>query len=178
MKVMLLAVVGLVLGSAVSANAAVSFHVQIDGKTQGKFKGEGTGEKLGNIPSLHLAFEVKSPRDPASGLPTGKRQYSPIVITKEWGASSTQIFRALINNELLKTVVLNFYKPSANGMEVLFETWTLTDASVSDIKSYQSPLVSGDAYSGKALEDVSFSFRRIEILNQETKDVVVDDVRQ
>ncbi|MBI3555666.1 MAG: type VI secretion system tube protein Hcp [Deltaproteobacteria bacterium] len=175
---MMMFLVSLALLSAAPAMAN-TFHMQVDGKAQGKFRGEGSGEKNGLITGMHLAFEVKSPRDPASGLPSGKRQYSPIVVTKEWGAASTQLLRALLNNEQLKTVVLNFYKPSPNGSEVLFETWTLTDASISDLKSYVSPTVAGDPYSGKNLEDVSFTFHRLEILNHETKDVVVvDDTHQ
>ncbi len=43
------------------------------------------------------AADVKSPRDSASGLPTGKRQHSPIVITKiEECASKTEEIDALI----------------------------------------------------------------------------------
>ena len=33
-------------------------------------------------------YAVASPRDAASGMPTGKRQHGSVTITKEWGASS------------------------------------------------------------------------------------------
>ena len=36
------------------------------------------------------ASSVVSPRDAASGLPTGRRQHQPLVITKEWDAASPQ----------------------------------------------------------------------------------------
>ncbi|HJQ18686.1 MAG TPA: hypothetical protein VJ859_17020 [Allosphingosinicella sp.] len=32
-----------------------------------------------------------SPRDSASGMPTGKRQYAPVTFVKEWGAASPQL---------------------------------------------------------------------------------------
>ena len=36
-------------------------------------------------------YSVKSPRDAASGLPTGKRQHGSVVISKEWGKASPQL---------------------------------------------------------------------------------------
>lgn len=37
------------------------------------------------------AAYVVSPRDSASGMATGKRQYAPVKITKEWNAASPQL---------------------------------------------------------------------------------------
>ena len=34
---------------------------------------------------------MKSPRDVATGMASGKRQYAPIKIVKEWGAASPQL---------------------------------------------------------------------------------------
>lgn len=45
-----------------------------------------------------------SPRDPASGLPTGKRLHKPIVITKELDSASPRLAQALRTNEILRTV--------------------------------------------------------------------------
>jgi hypothetical protein len=39
------------------------------------------------------ASYVISPRDSASGMPTGKRQHGSITIVKEWGAASPQLSR-------------------------------------------------------------------------------------
>ena len=36
-------------------------------------------------------YDVKSPRDAASGLATGKRQHGEVKITKEWSASSPML---------------------------------------------------------------------------------------
>jgi hypothetical protein len=37
------------------------------------------------------AYYVVAPRDAASGMATGKRQYAPVKIVKEWGAASPQL---------------------------------------------------------------------------------------
>ncbi len=41
--------------------------------------------------SVVLTYEVKSPRDVATGQASGKRQHSQVTITKEWGAASPQL---------------------------------------------------------------------------------------
>ena len=43
---------------------------------------------------LREAHVLVSPRDSASGMPTGKRQHSPITFVKEWSAASPQLMAA------------------------------------------------------------------------------------
>jgi hypothetical protein len=42
---------------------------------------------------LANASYIVSPRDAASGMATGRRQYAPVKIVKEWGAASPQLAR-------------------------------------------------------------------------------------
>ena len=44
---------------------------------------------------------VVSPRDPASGLPTGKRSHKPLTITKQIDAASPLLYNACVTNENL-----------------------------------------------------------------------------
>lgn len=53
-----------------------------------------------------FALEIISPRDAASGLPTGKRMHKPFVITKEIDKSSPLIARAFYKNDIIPEVVL------------------------------------------------------------------------
>src|ERR1051326_3940113 len=82
------------------------FVLTIDAAKQGRLKGDGPR----GILASGLSYQVASPRDAATGLPTGKRQFSPVVITKEWGASSPQLYSALAANEVLKTVQIDRYR--------------------------------------------------------------------
>jgi len=91
---------------------AYQFYVTIQGAKQGQFKGNGggvrkarEGAKGGKIAGVRFLLEATSPRDLATGHASGKRQYKPIQITKEWDASSPQLFQALIQNEVLKSVL-------------------------------------------------------------------------
>ena len=62
---------------------AYEFYVAIEGTKQGKFKGDNRSKAhKDQITGLAFDYEVISPRDLASGLPTGKRQHKPVTITK------------------------------------------------------------------------------------------------
>ena len=145
------------------------FYVKMEGAKQGSFKDEGTDKGQG---SRGLGFEqaVTSPRDAASGQATGRRQYSPIVITKEWGAASPQLFQALVTNEALKTVQFAFYGPTGGSTDETttpFFTIKLTNAFVSKIFKYENFNAAGhqDAHDERFLEDVSFTFQKIEMVH-------------
>ena len=99
---------------------------------------------------LELIHEVVSPRDAASGLPTGKRQHKPITITKRIDKSTPLLHSAQTNNENLTNVELKFYRLSASGQQQHYYTITLLNASVSD-----------NSISGVNTENISFTYHKI-----------------
>lgn len=149
---------------------AYEFYVTIEGMKQGKFKGESPRTAHADkISGLSYDHAIVSPRDIATGLPSGKRQHGPITITKEWGASSPQLFHALVTNELLKSVLFEFYKTTPEGVEEIYHKITLTEATVSKIHyTTGSGESSGSsktqaAYDTHELEEISFTYQKIEV---------------
>ena len=161
------------------------FSVSIKGQKQGVFKGEGsTQSKLKDkIVGLSFSYEVKSPRDAASGQASGKRQHSPIKIVKEWGAATPQIFQALITNEALPEVTLEFRRTNATGEEYVYHRIKLTNASVSEIRQFSaddslqgsSSAKHGTSGDYRQMEEVSFTFQKIDIANLDAKTEALDD---
>jgi len=162
---------------------AYEFYVTIKGTTQGKFKGESSREgHKEKIAGLKFGYELKSPRDIATGQASGKRQHNPVSFTKEWGPSSPMIFQACATNEVLTDVLFEFIKTDPNGKEVIYHKIKLTNATVANIKQYTG---GGDASASSAkttatydtheLEDVSMTFQKIEIENVPGKTEAGDD---
>src|SRR5580765_5101621 len=155
---------------------AYEFYISIEGQKQGKFKGEsGRGAPKGEgtdnarglgrdkIAGVRFVSEASSPRDVA----TGQRTHKPILVTKEWGAASPQLFQALVTNENLKSVLFEFVKTNVQGEEEIYHTIKLTNAAVSNIKAYLDLTdTTGDPYDARELEDVSFVFEKIEMENR------------
>ena len=171
--VLILVVVSALSVWAATASAAYEFYVTIEGVKQGKFKGDGKAKAHpGTIACLAFAYEVKSPRDASTGMATGRRQHEPIVITKRWDSASPQLFQALVSNESLKSVLLEFVRTRPDGQEEVYYTITLQDAMVVGIKQYT------DAAGGRELEDVSFSFQRIFVEDKVGKAASMDAWRK
>jgi type VI secretion system secreted protein Hcp len=165
---------------------AYEFYVSIKGMKLGQFKGESVkgNRKDKWISGLGFEYEIKSPRDAATGQPSGRRQHSPITIVKEWGAATPQIFTALVANEVLSQVVFEFVKTNKSGEEYVFHKITLTDGAVSQIKQFTGGDASTEGATsakhtaaGKRLEmeAVSFTFHKIEVENLDGKTSAMDD---
>jgi type VI secretion system secreted protein Hcp len=103
---------------------SVAATVMVTGQTQGKFSSD-------PIDVTAISHEIVSPRDPASGLPTGKREHKPIVLTMDWGPSTPLFLNALTQNENLTSVLIGLLR---DGKQVA--TIQLVDASVSQFDQH------------------------------------------
>jgi type VI secretion system secreted protein Hcp len=155
---------------------AYEFYVTIEGTKQGKFKGESVREAhKGKVAGIAFGYEVSSPRDLASGQASGKRQHKPIMMTKEWGAASPQIFQALVTNEVLKSVLFEFIRTTSDGAEEVHHTVKLVNATISNLRQYIEGVKHDQAHDVHELEDVAFTFQRVEIDNKTGKTAASDD---
>ena len=143
----------------------LQFFATVTGAKQGVFKGESTQKgREGKIPGVGVSYGLAIPRDSTSGQATGKRMHRPVVFTKEWGASSPQFYAAAFTNELLSSVVFEFYATAANGIQVLDHTIKLTNAII--VESDQTlllPQSGGPVIDSRDLHVISFTFQKIEI---------------
>lgn len=153
-------------------------YVKIVGKVQGTFKGEASRIAGNNyIAALRFGYEITSPRDPATGLATGKRQHMPITFTKALDATSPQIFQAMVNNEMLTQVTIEFMTTSTPAVgvgaaagaskELAYYTITLSNASVSDVHQHmdqaEASVAGGSIVPLEPMEDVSLPFEQITV---------------
>ncbi len=104
------------------------------------------------------SHEIISPRDAASGLPTGKRQHKPVSITKPIDKSTPLFMKALIDNELFKSAVLTSYRDEGSG-ETVYRTLMLTDPWVSTRGGMGD--TRGSSTDHEDREHVSFTYQKI-----------------
>jgi type VI secretion system secreted protein Hcp len=158
-------------GSTASAAVNVRITMAVVGQLQGAFKGDDFSvgkSSVGLINVLAFSAEVNSPRDPATGLPTGKRQWKPVVATHLLGGSSPEFMFAASTNENLKSVVINFYHSDRAGKEINYYRVTLTNASVGNVRQYSS--------GGDVLEDDTLYFQKIEEQDFIAKTTAIDEI--
>jgi len=109
-------------------------HMTAKGDTQGDILGSCTQAGYEDtIVVEKYSHSVTSPRDAASGLPTGKRQHKPITITKRIDKATPLFFNVLVNNENMQNVTFRFYRMSRSGARQHYYTVSLLNASIGDI---------------------------------------------
>jgi type VI secretion system secreted protein Hcp len=155
---------------------AYEFYVTIEAAKQGRLAGESTREvHKGKLAGIGFSYEVTSPRDAASGQAGAKRQHGTVTFTKEWGAASPQLFTALVTNEVITSALFEFVRTNDVGVEHVFHTIRLTNASVTGIHQYIAAQEDGELDNAE-LEDVALSFRGIEIANLDARTTASDAV--
>ena len=151
------------------------FYISIEGPNGSKWKGECQRQnKASAIPGFYFGSAVISPRDAASGQPTGKRRHEPVIIRKKVGAATPLFAKALTTNEVLKSVLFDFIRTDDKGVEVVFFTMTLKGATISTQRLYL-PEVSGDNHHLELSEEIAFTFQSIEWNHKEAKTMHTDD---
>src|SRR3954467_12202062 len=119
---------------------ALNAYLKLKGQKQGEIKGGVTQKgREGKIMVIAVSHEVISPRDAASGLPTGKRMHKPIVITKELDKSSPLIMGMMTTNENIPSWSCEFWAPqkqaagTGTGQEVQNYTIELVNANIASV---------------------------------------------
>ncbi len=141
---------------------ALNAYLNLKGQKQGDIKGSVTQKGRENkIMVIAVSHEVLSPRDSASGLPTGKRQHKPFVITKELDKSSPLLYNALVNNENIIEWELQFWKPSATGAERQYYTVKLTNANIASIDFRMLNNKNPELVRYAEYEEIAFTYQKI-----------------
>lgn len=148
---------------------ALNAYLTLKGKKNGDIKGSVTQKgRADSIMVIAVSHEIISPRDPASGLPTGKRMHKPFVITKELDKSSPLLYNVLVNNENLDTWELKFWTPQMKasaglgaGTEYQHYTVKLTNANIASIAFRMLNNKNADLMKYAEYEEVAFTYQKI-----------------
>jgi type VI secretion system secreted protein Hcp len=142
---------------------ALNAYLKLSGRKTGEIKGSVTQKgREGKIMVIAASHEILSPRDPASGLPTGKRQHQPLAITKEVDRSSPLLYQALANNEPLDVWELQFWRPAPTGIEQQHYTIELTNASIVSIDMHMPNNKDAALMKLETNEEVTFAYEQIQ----------------
>jgi type VI secretion system secreted protein Hcp len=141
---------------------ALNAYLYLEGESQGRIRGSVTqAGREDSIMVIAAGHEVMSPRDAASGLPTGRRRHTPFTITKEVDRASPQLYSLLVNNERITGWKLEFWRPSRSGKEQQHYTVELVNASISDIQFEMLNNKYPENMQHKEREHVSFCYQKI-----------------
>ncbi|MFA6147110.1 MAG: type VI secretion system tube protein TssD [bacterium] len=146
---------------------ALNAYLKMKGQKSGVVKGSCTQKGREDLIMVHAyTHEIVSPRDAASGLPTGKRMHKALTITKEIDKSSPVLYSILVNNENVSEFELMFWRPQPNartgmGSEVQFYTIKLLNANIANMHQYVLDNKFPANMPIPPMETVSFTYQKI-----------------
>jgi type VI secretion system secreted protein Hcp len=160
---------------------ALNAYLKLKGTKSGAITGSVTQKgREGKIMVIAVSHEIVSPRDPASGLPTGKRMHKPLVITKELDKSSPLLYQMLTTNENISEFELQFWTPqikatAGTGMEVQHYTIKLTNANIANISFRMQNNKHPDLMKYAEFEEIAFTYQKIDWTWNEGGIMATDD---
>ncbi|HVK70807.1 MAG TPA: type VI secretion system tube protein TssD, partial [Polyangium sp.] len=146
---------------------ALNAYLRLKGQKQGEIKGSVTQKGRENsIMIIAVSHEIMSPRDPASGLPTGKRMHKPFIVTKELDKASPLLYSSLVNNENISEWELKHYTPQVKaqqgvGTEVNHYTVRLINANIASVNFRMPNNRNPDLMKYAEYEEIAFTYQKI-----------------
>ena len=141
---------------------AMPSFMTVVGEKQGSI--DGSCDMKGHEKSVlvyALDHNISMPRDPQTGLSSGKRIHGPFSVIKEIDKSSPKLYQALCTGEHLKSVVVKFTRVGKDGKEEHYFTEEMSDAIVVSMAPFVPTvfLKENDPY--RHMERVSFTYSQI-----------------
>jgi len=141
---------------------ALAAYLTIVAERQGPIYGSVTQKGRENqILVTAVQHEIVCPRDPQSGIPTGKRIHKPFMITKELDKSTPLLFAVLCTNENIREARIDFWTATATGQEKQHYTVVLTNANICAINFKMANIRSPRLTYLKEYEEVAFTYQKI-----------------
>ncbi len=139
-------------------------YLTLKGQKSGPIKGSVTQKgREDSISVQYLQQKRVSPRDAASGLPTGKLQHEPLIFRKTVDKSTPILLNVMSTNENITEAHFKFWRPSVTGAEVQFFAIDLLNASIASYNLYHSDTYDTGAGGGGPgdLEEIGLTYQRI-----------------
>ena len=110
-----------------------------------------------------FSHEIISPRDAASGLPTGKRQHTPFRVIKLINKSSPLLLQALAKNQQLPSVEIAIWSPTNIGSEEKVITYKLVNAGIASLRPWMPNKNDPQTTNYPPAEELSLTYQSIEV---------------
>lgn len=146
---------------------ALNAYLHLKGQKSGDIKGSVTQKgREGKIMVIASSHSIVSPRDIASGLPTGQRMHKPFVITKELDKATPLLYQMLVNNENITEWELQFWTHATTaaigvGADSQHYTVRLTNANIASIDFRQANTRNPELMRYAEYEEIAFTYQKI-----------------
>ena len=141
---------------------ALAAYLTIVAERYGPIHGSVTQKGRENkILVIAVQHEIVCPRDPQSGIPTGKRMHKPLLVTKELDKATPALYDVLCTNENIVDARLDFWTATPTGQEKQHYTVRLTNANISSISFKLANIRSPKLVRLAEYEEIAFTYQKV-----------------
>jgi type VI secretion system secreted protein Hcp len=142
---------------------AFGAYLTLTAQRQGAIRGSVTQRgREGKILVVSTRHEIVCPRNPQSGIPTGKRMHKPFIITKELDRSTPLLFVVHCTNENIVEARLDYWTSTPTGQEKQHFTVRMLNANISSIAFKMANIRNPKLQRLTEYEEVAFTYEKIE----------------
>jgi type VI secretion system secreted protein Hcp len=152
-----------------------SIFMAVEGNVQGKFKGEGSIEREEKMDVAAISMEAVAGGS-STGVASGRRQHQPFFVKKITGAASPQFFQALVTNEVLRRVVIEFSNQNMNGEEAIVYVITLENVRINSFKQVTEIPSNTKSPKNILFDEIKFIYQKITVESKTGKTSAADDI--
>ena len=139
-----------------------SGYMTLEGDVQGSIQGSSSKKsREGSIELFSFEHEVKLSTNLQSGIANGPVIHQPIKVLKEIDKRTPKLYRALVEKECLNQVILEWYRYTPDGDEVVYYRMELTNANILSVSPWAPSLESPESGSLRFMENVSLVYEGI-----------------
>jgi len=137
-------------------------YMHVKSSVQGAFLDDASRAGATKTVCLAVHFRGEVPHDVRKGSSYAVTQHKPISVIREWSPTTVQFLVAMWNNEVLDEVGFDFVRPNTEGMEEIYATLTLTNATVAFVELRSGNTASLMETAPRAVDYIGFHAQTIE----------------
>lgn len=115
----------------------------------------------GSIEVTGFSHNVRLPTDPQTGKPTGTRKHAPIIIQKEFDASSPYLYKAVAAGQNLTSAEFRWYHINDAGQEVEYFNILIEGVKIIGVSPVMHDTKDPEKEKHNHLECVEFAYEKI-----------------
>jgi len=144
--------------------APVNKFLFVTGQQQGNIVGSSIDPNNHNaIGVIFVSHSITVPTDIATGQASGKRQHTPILIMMHIDQATPKLYQALVTNENLPTVELDYWKTNNGSPSSMYFVIKLTNARITSMNlTNQNSADNPNSDRNAEYLQVSFTYQKIE----------------
>lgn len=141
---------------------AMPIYMKITGTNGGEITGGcSVAEYEGHMQVRAIDHTISVPMMESTGMHSGRRVHGPMVILKDMDSSSPQLYKAMVDHDVLDVELFWYRHNPEGGTEELYFTTTLTAATIVSVSNHMPNQYVKENQGAPHMEEIKLAYHTI-----------------